>query len=277
MICFPTPDDGDESGRTRLSRVNPSSSAPLALSVLFTATNDVEAFFFGRLWEEGATRALFDTWVATLDEERKANKGDGARRSRENTSLGHRAALRPLLAPVGSISPPSLRRWVIFSLLMPSRRRTRQSSGSYSLGSRAAILGQIRELPKKKRSRLRLSPSSFQTLSSFFFLFLLSLSLSKTQNPKPNRNSASRVRATYGPLDYAASVLPCVRWLSTYSIKSSLLFDVLAGASVAALVVPQGMSYARLAGLPQEYGLYGAFVPVMVYAALGSSRHLVSW
>ena len=108
-------------------------------------------------------------------------------------------------------------------------------------------------------------------------VFLLSLSLSKTQNPKPNRNSASRVRATYGPLDYAASVLPCVRWLSTYSIKSSLLFDVLAGASVAALVVPQGMSYARLAGLPQEYGLYGAFVPVMVYAALGSSRHLVSW
>lgn len=55
-----------------------------------------------------------------------------------------------------------------------------------------------------------------------------------------------------------------------------MLFDVLAGASVAALVVPQGMSYARLAGLPQEYGLYGAFVPVMVYAALGSSRHLVS-
>ena len=37
------------------------------------------------------------------------------------------------------------------------------------------------------------------------------------------------------------------------------------------------MSYARLAGLPQEYGLYGAFVPVMVYAALGSSRHLVSF
>ena len=44
--------------------------------------------------------------------------------------------------------------------------------------------------------------------------------------------------------------------------------------SVAALVVPQGMSYAKLAGVPQVWGLYGAFVPVMVYAALGSSRHL---
>jgi hypothetical protein len=51
--------------------------------------------------------------------------------------------------------------------------------------------------------------------------------------------------------------------------------DVLAGVSVAALVVPQGMSYARLAGLPSVYGLYGAFVPVLCYAALGSSRQLV--
>ena len=51
--------------------------------------------------------------------------------------------------------------------------------------------------------------------------------------------------------------------------------DILAGASVAALVVPQGMSYASLAGLPSVYGLYGAFVPVLCYAALGSSRHLV--
>ncbi len=52
--------------------------------------------------------------------------------------------------------------------------------------------------------------------------------------------------------------------------------DLMAGMSVAALVIPQGMSYARLAGLPSVFGLYGAFVPVLCYAALGSSRHLVS-
>lgn len=40
------------------------------------------------------------------------------------------------------------------------------------------------------------------------------------------------------------------------------------------MVVPQGMSYANLAGLPNVYGLYGAFVPPMVYALLGSSRQL---
>ena len=51
--------------------------------------------------------------------------------------------------------------------------------------------------------------------------------------------------------------------------------DFLAGTSVAALVVPQGMSYAKSAGLPSVYGLYGAFVPVLIYAGLGSSRHLV--
>lgn len=51
--------------------------------------------------------------------------------------------------------------------------------------------------------------------------------------------------------------------------------DLLAGLSVAALVIPQGMSYAKLAGLPSVYGLYGAFVPVLCYAALGTSRHLV--
>lgn len=62
--------------------------------------------------------------------------------------------------------------------------------------------------------------------------------------------------------------------MRTYNPRQNLIWDLGAGASVAALVVPQGMSYARLAGLPQEFGLYGALVPVMVYAALGSSKHL---
>lgn len=54
-----------------------------------------------------------------------------------------------------------------------------------------------------------------------------------------------------------------------------LQVDVIAGISVGAMVVPQGMSYAKLAGLPNVYGLYGAFVPVLIYAALGSSPQLV--
>jgi len=69
--------------------------------------------------------------------------------------------------------------------------------------------------------------------------------------------------------------LMCHQLSLSHLIQSSQA-DVLAGTSVAALVVPQGMSYAALAGLPSVYGLYGAFVPVLCYAALGSSRHLVS-
>ena len=51
--------------------------------------------------------------------------------------------------------------------------------------------------------------------------------------------------------------------------------DIAAGLSVAAMVVPQGLSYAKLAGLPQVWGLYGAFAPCIVYAGFGSSKQLV--
>lgn len=78
----------------------------------------------------------------------------------------------------------------------------------------------------------------------------------------------------YKVLDWAQAVLPMVGWLRTYNIRQYLLPDFLAGLSVAALVIPQGMSYAKIAGLPSVYGLYGAFVPVLCYAALGTSRHL---
>jgi hypothetical protein len=50
--------------------------------------------------------------------------------------------------------------------------------------------------------------------------------------------------------------------------------DVGIGLSLTFMVVPQGMSYAVLAGLPAVYGLYGACVPVLVYTLLGTSRHL---
>jgi sulfate transporter 4 len=59
-------------------------------------------------------------------------------------------------------------------------------------------------------------------------------------------------------------------------VKENLAIDVIAGLSVGFMVVPQGMSYALLAGMPAVYGLYGAFVPVLVYALLGSSRHLAT-
>jgi SulP family sulfate permease len=50
--------------------------------------------------------------------------------------------------------------------------------------------------------------------------------------------------------------------------------DVAAGLTVGVMLIPQGMAYALIAGLPPIYGLYAALVPLAVYAALGSSRQL---
>jgi len=50
--------------------------------------------------------------------------------------------------------------------------------------------------------------------------------------------------------------------------------DVVAGLVTAAVVIPKAMAYATIAGLPVEVGLYTAFVPMAVYAFLGSSRPL---
>ncbi len=52
--------------------------------------------------------------------------------------------------------------------------------------------------------------------------------------------------------------------------------DLIAGATVAVVAIPQGMAYAMVAGVPVEYGLYAAMLPTVVAALLGSSRHLVT-
>src|SRR6478609_9154411 len=54
----------------------------------------------------------------------------------------------------------------------------------------------------------------------------------------------------------------------------ALRFDIVAGLTAAAVVLPKAMAYATVAGLPVAVGLYTAFVPMVVYALLGSSRVL---
>ncbi|NQZ42805.1 MAG: sulfate permease [Flavobacteriaceae bacterium] len=66
---------------------------------------------------------------------------------------------------------------------------------------------------------------------------------------------------------------PIVQWLPTYK-KSFLAGDVSAGITVGIMLIPQGMAYALIAGLPPVYGLYAALVPNLLYAFTGSSRKL---
>jgi high affinity sulfate transporter 1 len=54
----------------------------------------------------------------------------------------------------------------------------------------------------------------------------------------------------------------------------ALRFDIVAGLTAAAVVLPKAMAYATVAGLPVEVGLYTAFVPMVIYALLGTSRVL---
>src|SRR5512138_1034669 len=58
------------------------------------------------------------------------------------------------------------------------------------------------------------------------------------------------------------------------SESQALRFDVVAGLTAAAVVLPKAMAYATVAGLPVAVGLYTAFLPMIVYALLGSSRVL---
>jgi SulP family sulfate permease len=68
-------------------------------------------------------------------------------------------------------------------------------------------------------------------------------------------------------------ILPAWRWLKTYS-RADLGGDGVAGLVVAIMVVPQGMAYATLAGLPPEIGLYASVAPLVAYALFGTSRAL---
>ena len=67
--------------------------------------------------------------------------------------------------------------------------------------------------------------------------------------------------------------LPFLDWLPRYR-REDLVGDLLAGVIVAIMLVPQGMAYALLAGLPPQVGLYASIIPAILYGLLGSSRTL---
>jgi SulP family sulfate permease len=68
-------------------------------------------------------------------------------------------------------------------------------------------------------------------------------------------------------------LLPILAWGRAYS-REDLNGDLLAGIITAILLVPQGMAFGLLAGLPPQAGLYAAILPPVVYAMLGTSRTL---
>lgn len=84
--------------------------------------------------------------------------------------------------------------------------------------------------------------------------------------PRPSRS------ASLAPTG-AARWFPALRWARTYD-RATAKSDLVAGITVAVMLVPQGMAYAALAGMPPVTGLYASVLPLLVYALLGTSRSL---
>lgn len=70
-----------------------------------------------------------------------------------------------------------------------------------------------------------------------------------------------------------AHYIPAMSWLRSYR-RADLGGDLTAGVVVAVMLIPQGMAYAALAGLPPVVGLYASTIPLLLYALFGSSRQL---
>jgi sulfate permease, SulP family len=71
------------------------------------------------------------------------------------------------------------------------------------------------------------------------------------------------------------AVFPFLIWFKLIT-KDSIKADFFAGLTGAVIVLPQGIAFATIAGLPPEYGLYTAMMTPIIAALFGSSRHLVS-
>ena len=71
-------------------------------------------------------------------------------------------------------------------------------------------------------------------------------------------------------------LLPFLKWIKECADIKVFQADVIAGITVALVLVPQSMAYAQLAGLPPYYGLYASFLPGIFAALFGSSRQLAT-
>lgn len=68
-------------------------------------------------------------------------------------------------------------------------------------------------------------------------------------------------------------LFPILEWLPEYN-QSKFYGDLSAGLTVGVMLIPQGMAYAMIAGLPPIFGLYAAFIPQLIYALMGTSGKL---
>ena len=72
---------------------------------------------------------------------------------------------------------------------------------------------------------------------------------------------------------HIARKFPITQWLPQYNVNFAIS-DLIAGLTVGLTVIPQGIAYAIVAGLPPQYGLYSAFMGCFVYCIFGSCKDI---
>ena len=87
-----------------------------------------------------------------------------------------------------------------------------------------------------------------------------------------------KVFSLFGELvsSWPGHFVPFKDWIGELKDPDVLKADIIAGITVALVLIPQSMAYAQLAGLPVYYGLYASFLPGIIAALFGSSRQLAT-
>ena len=86
------------------------------------------------------------------------------------------------------------------------------------------------------------------------------------------RLTAKGARALPGAsVEYVVDKFPAIGWLPRYDYRW-LVNDVIAGLTLGLMLIPQGLSYAKLAGIPVQYGLMSSWLPSAIYAFMGTSK-----
>ncbi|KAF5660558.1 putative sulfate permease [Fusarium heterosporum] len=93
----------------------------------------------------------------------------------------------------------------------------------------------------------------------------------------PNWNRAARLGVKgakalpSGTVQYLSDKVPIVGWLPRYNYKW-LVNDLIAGLTLGLMLIPQGLSYAKIADIPVEYGLMSSWLPAVLYAFMGTTK-----
>jgi sulfate transporter 4 len=91
-----------------------------------------------------------------------------------------------------------------------------------------------------------------------------------SENPSMKKKEADK---TPPMLRLARNTMPIMSWMPALDLRI-IRADLIAGLTVGVMVIPQGMSYANIAGLEYIYGMYSACIPTAIYALFGQSRQL---